>query len=70
MFFTVITKNLIRKTLTKNLVTITRWVGVKDEKFKYYEGSLQNPNFRERVTKNQCVRGIACKRGGLDSLQI
>ena len=45
MFFTVITKNLNRKTLTKNLVTITRWDGVKGEKFKYYEGSLQNPNF-------------------------
>ena len=64
MFFSVITKNLNRKTLTKNLVTIKRWDEVKDEKFKYYEGSLKNPNFRERVTKNQYIGGIAFKRGG------
>ena len=63
MFFSVITKNLNRKTLTKNLVTIKRWDEVKDEKFKYYEGSLKNPNFRERVTKNQYIGGIAFKRG-------
>ena len=30
MFFSVITKNLNRETLTKNLVTFTRWDGVKD----------------------------------------
>ena len=65
MFFSVITKNLNRKTLTKNLVTIKRWDEVKDEKFKYYECSLKNPNFRERVTKNQYIGGIAFKRGGL-----
>ena len=28
----VITKNLNWKTVTKNLVTFKRWVGVKDEK--------------------------------------
>ena len=33
MFFSVITKNLNWKILTKNLVTFKRWDGVKDEKF-------------------------------------
>ena len=35
MFFTVITKILILnwEILTKNLVTLKRWDGVKDEKF-------------------------------------
>ena len=31
--FSVITKNLNREILTKNLVTFKRWDGVKDEKF-------------------------------------
>ena len=37
MFFPIRTKNLNRKILTKNLVTLKRWNEVKDEKFKYYE---------------------------------
>ena len=31
MFFPVITKNLNRKILTKNLVTLKRWDAVKDD---------------------------------------
>ena len=42
MFFSVITKNLNREILTKNLVTFQRWDGVKDEKFYYYGNSLKN----------------------------
>ena len=33
MFLPVITKNLNREILTKNLVTFKRWDRVKDEKF-------------------------------------
>ena len=33
MFFSVITKNLHREILTKNLVTFKKWNGVKDENF-------------------------------------
>ena len=47
MFLSVITKNLKWEILTKNLVTFKRWDGGKDEKFKYYVGSLKNPIFRE-----------------------
>ena len=32
MFFSVITKNLNRENLTKNLFTFKKWDGVKDEK--------------------------------------
>ena len=46
MFFSAITTNLNWKTLTKNLVTFKSWDGVKDENFKYYEGSLKNLTFR------------------------
>ena len=46
MFFSVTTKNLNWKILTKNLVTFKRWDGVKDEKFEYYGGSLKNLIFR------------------------
>ena len=46
MFFSAITTNLNWKTLTKNLVTFKSWDGVKDENFKYYEGSLKNLSFR------------------------
>ena len=46
MFFSIITKNLNWDILTKNLVTFKRWNGVKDEKFKYYGGSMKNPIFR------------------------
>ena len=33
MFLSVITKNLNWEILTKNLVTLKRWDGVKDENF-------------------------------------
>ena len=33
IFFSVITKNLNWKVLTKNLVSFKRWNGLKDEKF-------------------------------------
>ena len=33
MFFSFITKNSNWEILTKNLVTLKRWDGVKDEKF-------------------------------------
>ena len=48
MFFSVKTKNLNWKILTKNLVTFKRWDGLKDETFKYHEGSLKNLTFRGR----------------------
>ena len=32
-YFPVITKNLYREILTKNLVTFEIWDGIKDEKF-------------------------------------
>ena len=76
MFFSVITKNLNREILTKNLVTFKRWDGVKDEKFYYYGGSLKNPIFRgvviargkllkEELGQFADLRGPWQKRGGL-----
>ena len=53
----------------KNLVAFKRWGEIKDEKFQYYEGSLENLIFRG-VTKNQYIEGNCLKRGGLDTLQI
>ena len=50
MFFSVITKNLSWEILTKD--------------FLYYEGSLKNPSFRGRVTKNQYKGGHCLKKGG------
>ena len=59
MFFSAITMNLNWEILTKNLVT-KRWDGVKDEKSKYYGGSLKNPNFRRGVVHKKAIdRGIA-----------
>ena len=52
--------NLNWEILTKNLVTFKRWDGVKDEKSKYYGGSLKNPNFRRGVVHKKTIyRGIA-----------
>ena len=60
MFFPVIPKNLNWEILTKNLVTFKRWDGVKDEKSKYYGGSLKNPSFRRGVVHKKTIyRGIA-----------
>ena len=51
MFFSVMTKNLNWKTLTKNLVIFKRYDGVKDEKLKYFWGSLKNLIFRGEFMK-------------------
>ena len=42
MFFPFITKNLNWEILTQNWVNFKRLDGAKDEKFKYYRGSLKN----------------------------
>ena len=71
MYFSVITKNLNLEILTKNLVTFKRWDGVKDEKFFYYGGSLENLIFRGQVHEKPISRGGELpKKGGLDSLQV
>ena len=57
MLFSGVTKNLNLKISTKNLVAFKRWDGVKDGKFKYYEGSLKNPI-------NQYIGGNCLKREG------
>ena len=44
--------------LTKNLINFKRWDGVKDEKFKYYIGSLKNLIF-SGFTENQYIGGTA-----------
>ena len=46
MFFSVSTKNLNWEILTKYLVTLKRWDGVRNEKFEYYRGLLKNLIFR------------------------
>ena len=46
MYFSVIIRNLNQDVLAKNLVTFTRWDGVKDEKFECYGGSLKNTIFK------------------------
>ena len=53
MFFSVVTKNW----------TFKRWDGVKDEKFKYYEGSLKNPIFRKGNEKPIYRRELPKKCG-------
>ena len=63
MFFSIITKNLNWGILTKNLVIFKRWNGVKDEKFRYYGGSMKNPIFRAGPQKNQYIEGNCLKRG-------
>ena len=45
VFFSVITKNLNREILNKNLVTFKRWDGINDEKFLYYGSLLKKKNF-------------------------
>ena len=71
MFFSVMTKNLNRGILTKNLVTFKRWEGVKDEKFGYYGGSLKNLILGGRgfINDQYMGRGLP-KKGDLDNLQI
>ena len=69
MFFSVITKNLNREILTKNLVTFKRWDGVKDVKF-YYGGSLKNPIFRggDGGSLKTNMYGKLPKKGGLGQI--
>ena len=69
MFFSFITKNLNWEILTKNLNTLKRWEGVKDEKFEYYELSLKNPIFRKGSWKANIKGGDILKRG-LGQLQF
>ena len=65
MCFSVITKNLKREILTKNLVTFKRWNGVKVGKFKYFGCSLKNPICRgERCSRKPIYRGNCVERGG------
>ena len=45
VFFSVITKNLNREILNKNLVTFKRWDGINDEKFLYYGSLLKKKYF-------------------------
>ena len=47
--------------LTKNLVTFKRRNGVKDEKFEYYGGSLENLVFKWGVHEKPINRGNAKK---------
>ena len=58
MFFSVITKNLNWDIVSKNVVTFTRWDGVKDKKFWYYWGSLKN-SILGGVREKPIYRGIA-----------
>ena len=46
MYFSVIIRNLNQDVLAKNLVTFTRWDGVKDEECECYGGSLKNTIFK------------------------
>ena len=79
MFFPFITKNLNWEILTQNWVNFKRLDGAKDEKFKYYRGSLKNLWFSGKgggqVNKKQNIGrrawticrfkgGIAKKEGG------
>ena len=60
-------KNLTWKILFKNLVTLKKWDGVKDEKFYYYEGSLKNLIFsgwgftKKLIYRRDCLKWF--KRG-------
>ena len=47
--------------LAKNLVTFKRRNGVKDEKFEYYGGSLENLIFKYGVHEKPIYRGNAKK---------
>ena len=59
LFVCVITPNLNWEISTKNLATVKRSDGVKDEKFQYYEGSLKNRIFKGGFTENQYIGEIA-----------
>ena len=52
MFFSVITKNLNQRILTKNLVTFKRWDGVKEEKLLW--GFNEKSDFCGGKVKPMC----------------
>ena len=43
--------------MTKNLATFKRWDGIRDEKLKYYGGSLKNPIFRSKGSRKTNILG-------------
>ena len=65
MFFSVTTKNINWESLTKNLVTIKRWDGVKDETFEYYGSPLKKQyigRYFSHVTKSRIFRNINLRK--------
>ena len=60
MNFPVITKNLNKEILTKNLATFRRWDGVKDEKLW---GFTEKSDFRGGGHEKPIYRGNCLKRG-------
>ena len=70
MFFSsLITKNLNQEFLTKNLVTLKRRIGFKDETLECYQGSLKNPIFRGKGHKKPIYKEVV-KKGDLNNLHI
>ena len=63
MFFSVITKNLHWKILTRNLVTFKRWDGTENERFQYYGSLLKNQIFRGEVLEKPIHWGRLPKKG-------
>ena len=65
MFFPVMTKNLNWEILTKNLITLKRWDGIKNEKFYCSGVSLKNLIFRGRRGVHKTIyKGGMSKEGG------
>ena len=67
MFFSIITKNLNREILTRNLVTFKSGMGLK-MRFYYYGRSRKNMIFGG--SQKPIYRGELPKKGGFGSLQI
>ena len=59
MFFSIITKNSNRETLTKNLVIFRRKDGIKYEKLEYFEASPKNRIFKRGYEKPNIEGEIA-----------
>ena len=71
MFFSVVTKNSNWEILTKNLVTLQRWDGVKDEKLPYFGVHWKVQFFGGCPggwSGKTNIEGGLPKNGGLDSL--
>ena len=58
MFFSVITKILNWELSLRIELLFKDGMGVKDKKCLYHGGSLKNPIFKGRFTKNQYLGGI------------